>query len=297
MNIPVQNKKIRKDVLRENITGFLFITPAVLFFTIFTLFPIIMALVFSFMRYNGISVCEWYGFKNFINVFKDKEYWQTFANIAVFVILYVPLSLFFPLLLAVLLDKNVVCNKLFRALYYIPCLTSAIAAGLVFRYLFNPSYGLINNILGVIHITGPAWLEAPPTAMICVVIMSVWMVAGSNMIIYFSAMRGLPLELFESAKIDGASDIRIFWEIKFPLLRPTTFFVLTMSLIGAFQLYDQVLILTNGNHNTMTPVFMIYNTAFKSGRQFGKASAQAVVLFAVIMIVTQITQRFVKETY
>jgi len=292
--------KMTKTV-RDNIMGYTFIAPALIFFVVFMVAPIVMATVFSFMNYNGLSVRVFNNFGNYKSIFSvggQPEYWASLWNVSVYVLMFVPFSLFISLGLAVLLDKGLKGTKIFRAFYYIPGLTSAIAAALVFRYLFNPAYGLFNSILGAFGLGGLKWLEDPKTAMISVVIMSIWMTSGASMIIYFSALKGLPPELNEAARIDGASKFRIFWRIKFPLLRATTFFIMTMAIIGAFQLYDQILILTNGNHRTSTPVFQIYNMAFGAGgRRMGMASAMAVVLFGVIMAVTFIMQRFVKETY
>ena len=294
--IAIEKKPKFTKAARDNILGYSFIAPALVFFILFTVVPIVLAIQYSFMEYNGMSIRYFNDFANYKSLFKNTEFWESMRNVFNYVVMYVPASIFLSLGLAVLIDKKLKGTKIFRAIYYIPGLTSAIAAALVFKYLFNPAFGLFNTLFNAVGLPPLKWLEDPSTAMLCVVIMSLWMGSGGNMIIFFSALKGLSPELTEAARIDGASNMRIFWSIKFPLLRATTFFVLTMSLIGAFQLYDQILILTNGNHRTSTPVFQIYNMAF-GGRRMGFASAQAVALFVVIMTITFVTQRFVKETY
>ncbi len=285
---------------KKNLLGYAFIAPALVFFAGFSLLPVLLAFGWSFTNFDGMDQMDFVGLKAFGFAFKDKYFIETFLNISKYVIIAVPLSIIVPLCLAVLLNKEIKGSKVFRAIYYLPGLVSAVAASAIFTSLLDPSFGAVNKILsslGIIKDTPIKWLQDNRLAMPMIALLNIWMGAGGNMIIYLSALKGLPKETLEAARIDGASPAQSFFRVVFPLLRPTTFFILTMSIIGSFQLYDQVLMLTNGNHGTATPVFYIYNMAFGPDGFVGVASAMAVVLFAVIMVVTLVTQRFTKETY
>ena len=260
--------------------GFFFVLPALLFFVVFVLVPILMAMVLAFTSYDGIGEITFVGVKNFINIFTlDSIFGKSFLNVAWYALFAIPLSVILPLLYALLINTKVKGNKVFRAIYYLPGLTSAVAVATVFG------------------IEGPQWLESSKTAMLTIVILAMWQGIGGNMIIYAAALNGISPELYEAATIDGASKVRMFFRITLPLLLPTTFFIVTMSIIGAFQLYDQVLMMTDGGpaNSTVTPVFVIYNRAFGTNSNMGYASAQAVLLFLVIAAITVLTQRFVKD--
>ncbi len=294
----IAEKKKRSLQSRLAWKGFFFVLPACVFFTLFTLVPIIMAIVLAFAKYDGIGEINWVGFQNFANIFKfDDVYKKSFVNVAWYALFAIPLSVLLPLFYAMLINADVQGGKVFRAIYYIPGLTSTVAAATVFRLVFNPDIGVVNSFLGLLGIRGPQWLESSNTAMITIVFLTMWQGIGGNMIIYAAALTGISPELYEAARIDGASRPRMFFKITLPLLAPTTFFIITMSIIGAFQLYDQVLVMTDGGpaNSTVTPVYVIYNRAFGTNSNMGYASAQAVLLFIVIAFVSTITQKFVKD--
>jgi multiple sugar transport system permease protein len=291
-------KKKRTLQSRLEVKGFLFVLPSLLFFLLFVLVPIIMAVTLAFTRYDGLGEMEFVGFDNFVNIFTlDTVYLKSFANVAWYALFAIPLSVVLPLVYALLINSKVAGGKVFRAIYYLPGLTSAVAAATVFRLVFNPDIGIVNSFLRIFAIEGPQWLESSSTAMITIVILAMWQGIGGNMIIYAAAMKGISPELYEAGKIDGATKPYMFFKITLPLLLPTTFFIITMSIIGAFQLYDQVLTMTDGGpaNSTVTPVFVIYNRAFGTNTSMGYASAQAVILFALIAIISTVTQRFVKD--
>lgn len=279
--------------------GYLFILPATLFFTFFTLIPMLSAIYLSFTDYDGISRLNFVGFNNYKLLFeKDSLFFpKSFLNVVQYSLMAVPLSIVIPLIYALLINQEKKGMKFFRAIYYIPGLTSAIAAATVFRLVFNPSIGIVNTFLALLRIKGPLWLESPDTSMLSIVILVMWMGVGGNMIIFSAALKGLPLELYEAAEIDGAKPVQAFFRITIPLISPTIYFITTMAIIGAFQLYDQVLMLTNGGpaNSTVTPVFVIYNRAFGLNSNMGYASAQAVVLFVFIATITLLMQRFMRD--
>jgi multiple sugar transport system permease protein len=279
--------------------GYLFILPATLFFTFFTLIPMLSAIYLSFTDYDGISRLNFVGFNNYKLLFeKDSLFFpKSFLNVVQYSLMAVPLSIVIPLIYALLINQEKKGMKFFRAIYYIPGLTSAIAAATVFRLVFNPSIGIVNTFLALLRIKGPLWLESPDTSMLSIVILVMWRGVGGNMIIFSAALKGLPLELYEAAEIDGAKPVQAFFRITIPLISPTIYFITTMAIIGAFQLYDQVLMLTNGGpaNSTVTPVFVIYNRAFGLNSNMGYASAQAVVLFVFIATITLLMQRFMRD--
>jgi multiple sugar transport system permease protein len=279
--------------------GYLFILPATVFFTFFTLIPMLSAIFLGFTDYDGISRLNFVGFFNYRLIFEnDKVFFpKSFLNVAQYSLMAVPLSIVVPMIYALLINQEKKGMKFFRAVYYIPGLTSAIAAAAVFRLVFNPSVGIVNSFLALFGIQGPMWLESPNTSMLSIVILVIWMGTGGNMIIFSAALKALPLELYEAAKIDGARPQQAFFKITIPLLSPTLYFITTMAIIGAFQLYDQVLMLTNGGpaNSTVTPVFVIYNRAFGLNTNMGYASAQAVVLFILIASITLLMQRLMRD--
>ena len=295
------NASVRRKMTMQGkleIKGFLFVLPAMLFFLVFVLIPVVMAIVLAFTNYNGIGDVHFNGLTNFKNIFTlDDVFWISFRNVAWYALFAVPLSVILPLLYALLINSKTPGKKVFRAIYYIPGLTSAVAAATVFRLVFNPDIGVVNSFLAVFGISGPQWLESSDTAMLTIVILAMWQGIGGNMIIYSAALTGISPELYEAAELDGASKVRMFFSITLPLLMPTTFFIITMSIIGAFQLYDQVLMMATGGpaNSTVTPVFVIYNRAFGTNTNMGYASAQAVILFIVIGAISFVTQKLVKD--
>lgn len=288
----------RKRSLRtKNLIGWLFILPALVCFLFFLLIPAVMAMGMSFTSYNVFQPARFVGLKNYIRAFQDTYFLISLQNICFYVVLYVPAVVILSFLLASLLNQKVPGIKLFRILYYLPCLTSTVASAIVWKWLMNPSSGLLNTLLSSVGLPTSAWLSESKTAMLSIVIICVWSTLASNMMIYLSALNNVPASVYESAKLDGAGPFRQMFQITLPLVAPTTFFVLTMSLIGSFQVFDQIYVLTSGGpaHATTVPMYMIYSNAFKES-QMGYACAQAMVLFGMIMAVTFIQQKLNPES-
>lgn len=273
--------------------GYIFILPAVLFFCVFTLLPVLMALYFSFCEYSqkNLTKIEWVGFDNYIEIFTSEglsTFRESFGNILYYVAMYVPLVVALSLLFAVLVNQKLKGAKAFRILYYLPSVTSGVAAAFVFQFIFNAAdYGLMNQVITWFGNEPLDWLGTEGVAMACIAIVNVWGAIGGNMIIYLAALQGVPPDIVEAAKVDGANKWRLFYHITLPQIAQATFFVVMMSMIGAFQLYDQVKIMTGGGSGTATPVFQIYFMSFDSSRS-GLANAMAIILFLVILVVTSI---------
>ncbi|WP_336773916.1 carbohydrate ABC transporter permease [Paenibacillus sp. MMO-58] len=276
--------------------AYLFITPTMLLFFAFTIIPVVMALYLSFTNYDVVSRMEFVKLDNYKKLLEDDLFWTTFKNVFFYSVIFVPLNIIISLLLAMLLNFKRFGVKLFRTLNYLPTLTSAVAASTVWIWLLHPEFGLVNNLLSYVGITGPAWLAQTETAMFSIIMVTLWQSVGSNMIIYIAGLQGVPDYLYESAKLDGATAFARFRYITWPQLRPTTFLVSTMAIIGALQLFDQAFVLTQGGPGnvTKTPVYLIYNQGFNQ-LKMGYASAQAFVLAVAILIFSFINMRINKS--
>lgn len=287
------SKKVSQIQRQQERVGYLFILPAVLFFCVFTLLPVLMAFYFSFCDYSqrNLTKISWVGLANYIEIFTEEglsTFRESFGNILYYVAMYVPLVVAISLLFAVLVNQKMKGAKAFRILYYLPSVTSGVAAAFVFQFIFNAAdYGLMNQVISWFGGKPLDWLGTEGVAMACIAIVNVWGAIGGNMIIYLAALQGVPPDILEAAKVDGANKWQLFLHITLPQIAQATFFVVMMSMIGAFQLYDQVKIMTGGGSGTATPVFQIYFMSFDSNRS-GLANAMAIVLFIVILVVTSI---------
>ncbi len=289
-----KGKKISAMQRSQERTAYAFILPALIFFCLFTLLPVLMALFFSFCDYSqkNLSKITWTGFSNYIEIFTAEglaPFRESFLNVLYYVAMYVPLVVIISLLFAVLVNQKIRGAKAFRIMYYLPSVTSGVAAAFVFQFIFNAAdYGLMNQII----FGGKEfdWLGTGGVAMAVIALVNVWGAIGGNMIIYLAALQGVPPDIVEAAQVDGANKWQVFKHITLPQIAQATFFVVMMSLIGAFQLYDQVKIMTGGGSGTATPVFQIYFMSYDSNRS-GMANAMAVVLFVVILIITTINNK------
>lgn len=271
--------------LGEQKIAYLFILPPLILFLIFMVIPTVMALYLSLTNYDVIQAPKFVGVRNFVNIVHDPYFFVALRNTFYYVLVYVPLGLLTALGAALLLNKRKFGTKLFRTCFYLPVLSSSIATATIWLWLLNPQYGLINTMLSWFGINGPAWLASSDWAMIAIIIMSVWAGFGGNMMIYLAGLQGVPDYLYEAAKLDGANTFQMFWYVTMPALGSTTFLVSTMLCIGAFQMFDQAYLLTQGGpgNATVTLVYYIYNTGFGS-LNMGYASALSVVLFVLIFI-------------
>jgi len=265
----------------------LFLGPSVIGLTAFTLLPILSSLGLSFTDWDLLRPPAFVGVSNYRHLLGDPEFWRTLRNTVTFLVGYVPLVLTTGLLVAVLLNASIPFRQVFRAMYFVPVVTSWVAVALVWKWLFNPVYGLINSAIGTLGITGPAWLFDPNWAMVAVILTSVWKDTGFVMVIMLAGLQGIPREYYEAASIDGASRPQGLFHITIPLLAPTLIFCLSISLIGAFQVFDQVYVMTEGGPAgaTMVLVERVVANAFSYSRM-GYASAVSWVLFLLIFVVT-----------
>ncbi|MBB6673511.1 sugar ABC transporter permease [Cohnella nanjingensis] len=272
-----------------------FLLPAVLGLLAFQLVPMISSVVISFTDWDLLSSwtkLHFIGWDNYVNVFKDEKSYTSIRNVFVFLIGYMPLVAILGTLLAVLLNRNMRGVKAYRAAVFVPVITSWVAVSIVWRWILNGQSGLVNYLLSLVGIQGPVWLQDPTWAMVSVIAVTIWKDIGFVSIILLAGLQDISEDYYEAASLDGASAWRRLWNITIPLLSPSLFFVVTISLINSFQLFDQVLIMTNGGPAgaTSTVVEQVYKNAFQYNKM-GFAAAQSWVLFVIILAVTTVLQR------
>ena len=273
--VQAKPKRGMSKSLRDSLVAYSFIAPNFIGFCIFTLVPMIFAI--------GLSFC------NFVALLSDKTFKAAFVNTLVYAIGTVPLTLVCSLGLAMLLNQKVRFRNFFRTVSFFPYVASLVAVAAVWNMIFSPSLGPVNQILASLGVENlPKWAAGKDTAMLTVILFSVWKNMGYYMVIYLAGLQGTNPELEEAAELDGASKWQIFWNVTLPQLKPTTFFVIIMLTIASFKVYDQMYMITPGGpgNATMTLVYYIYNVAFVNTPKYGYASAVSMVLFVLVLFVT-----------
>lgn len=281
----------RKKEIRSNLIGYSFILPNLIGYAVFVFAPVIFSFVLSFMKWDGSQApMEFVGLKNFTQIFSDEIFVKSFIHTVEYALLTVIPTLALSLLLAVLLNHKLKGIAVFRTALYFPYIASIVAVGAVWNMLFQPDFGPINEFLKFIGMSKPPrWVVDVKWAMVAISIVSVWKYMGYYMIVYLAALQGISGSLYEAAGMDGANGFQKFRYITVPMLTPTTFFVLIMLTIQCFKVFDLVYVMTGGGpgNSTKTLVNYIYEKAFTSW-QFGPASAGAIVLFLVVLVITLI---------
>jgi len=289
---------VRRRKLRwRDFEGYVFIAPLFTGIICFILIPIVASLYMSFNRWDMVSPPRWAGIHNYVRLLtRDKLFWKVLGNTFKYAGLSIPPSVVFPLLLAVLLNRQMIGRALYRVAFFLPLVTSVVAVGLMWRWLYDGEFGFINYVLSWVGIDGPNWLVDPDWAMLAVALVTVWQGMGFNMVIYLSGLQGIPEHLYEAATIDGASPLGRFFRITVPLLTPQVFFILVMGVIGSFQSFGLIYVMTQGGPINSTNVYIYYlwQTAFGSSKM-GYASAMGWILALIIFTITMIQLRMGKE--
>lgn len=295
---------ITKPKLRKKGSGLLvaspFLLPSLIGLIIFSLMPLIISGLISLTDWNGLDQLmkpgffteHFIGLQNFKTILTTPEFWKTLGNTAEYIVLYIPFMLAASLLVAYLLSRPHRAIGVFRVVYYIPVLTSWVAASLIWKSVLSPQYGALNGILSIFGIEGPGWLTDEKWAMPAIVLVSVWKDMGFFGLILLSGVVGINKTYYEAASLDGANGWTKFFRITLPLLTPSIFYVLIVGMINAFQLFPQIMIMTGGGPNGATQVMVerIYNYGFRYYRM-GYAAAFSWILFAIIMVFTAIQMK------
>jgi multiple sugar transport system permease protein len=277
----------RKKSIRQALEGWGFVAPAMVIVLGLTVFPAVWAFILSFQKWDGFSDAESVGGANYQAMFSDPELQSAVVHTLVYTVLFVPASVLLGLFLAVALNRRIRFVGLYRTAIFVPFVASAAATGILTTYLFSPQFGLINNVLRVLHLPQQGWLEDRHEAMIVITIMSLWGQAAFTTVIYLAALQDVPGDVVEAARIDGANSWQIFWRVVWPQLAPVTVFVTIWQALQAIQLFDLVYTTTRGGplEATETIVYYLWKVAFQN-LQFGYGSAVAYGLFFVTLLVT-----------
>ena len=281
----MKKSKLEKS---RNRWGIVFILPQLISLVCLGIIPIVIAFVLSFFDWNGFSSPVFTGFQNFKAVFTDPDTAIAIKNTLIYSVIYVPCSIALSLGLAMLLNKA--WGKMFyRAVFFLPQIVTSVGIAVVWSWIYQPQFGILNMILRFLGIEGKEWLRDPSTAMGAVIVMSIWWGLGYNIVLFLAGLQNVPKTYVDAAKIDGANERQVFFNITIPLISPTTLLVTITTMINAFQVFDQMFLLTSGGpaKKTYTMAIHIYQTAFTS-YELGKASTAALILFFVVVAVSVI---------
>lgn len=317
IRLPLEMKT--KKYWKETAEAYLYLLPAFVILGMFSFYPVVKSIYMSFFDWSLLREAQYFiGLENYERILNDSVFRTAITNTLRYVIGYVPISIGLGLIVAVLLNSKIRFRGPLRVAYFLPWVTSSVAISMVWRWIYNQHYGLLNMMLSglanvvntivefvtfghfaeVWQFANPNWLMEPKWTIINIVIISVWQSMGYNMIIFLAGLQNIPHELYEAAQVDGASPWQSFWKITLPLISPTTFFISIISIIGAFKLFTEIYVLYTGRpgpvNSGMTIVYYVYRNAFERYRM-GYASAAAYILFAIIFIFTLIQMRASKS--
>lgn len=285
----------------EQYSAWLLAAPAVLLLATFIIAPFVMSIGFSFTNQRLISPLptRFTGLQNFQRLLADPIFWRSLGNNFYFTVVVVPVQTSLALLLAILVDRAGKSSNFFRMLYFMPVVVPMVVVSVIWYFMYNPSIGLINRFLETVSfgvISDVRWLESRILALPAIMILSIWQGVGFQMVIYLAGLQGIPHELYEAARVDGASPLRQFWSVTVPQLRNTTIFIVVSTTILAFQLFVQIDIMTKGgpNNATITTVYYMYREGFRNLR-IGYASATSVVFVLIVVSITILQRRYLQS--
>lgn len=290
MNKAVVKKKTMSKRKREDwIAGYVFIAPLVIGLSVFYIWPFLQNFWFSFNEVNKFNVATFIGLENYKKLFTDKNLWNATWNTFQYVIITTPITIAISLFIATLLNSDIKGKSIYRTIYFLPSVTMPVAISLVWKFIFNGDYGILNSFLSVFGIEGRSWLSDANTALYMVMIVAIWSGVGYNVIILLAGMQGISKSYYEAAALDGAGAITQFFKVTLPMLSPTIFFVLITGLIGGFQVFDSIYMLVGIDNPIFEQVqtlnVMFYRNGFMYGYK-GYASAISVFMFLIIMFIT-----------
>lgn len=279
---------------RENqdaVAFFAFASPWIIGFLFLTVLPMVVSLVISFTKWDILTPPIWAGLANYSELFSDPLFYKSLQVTFTYTIFAVPVFVILSIFVALLLNNKIRMMNFFRTVFYMPAVVSGVVVALVWLWMFNPEFGILNNLLGMVGIQGPKWVYEEAWALPSLVIMSLWNIGGS-VIIYLAALQNVPTELYEAASIDGAGWWSRFFHITIPGISPVLLFTTMTGIVGALQTFTPAFIMTNGgpNNATMFYAFYIYKNAF-IWHKMGSASAQAWILFILIFLISLMTIR------
>ena len=281
--LQVAKRLLEKISNNQRLGGLVFIAPALIGTFVFIIIPVICSFGLSFTKWDLLNPIEFVGLDNYAGIFTEPLFYKILLNTIVFAISTSIFGVIIPLILAAILNTKIRGSEFYKTAYFLPFITHMIVIGVIWEWIFDPNIGLLNKFLHL-HIN---WLYDPHFAMPALILVSVWKLIGYNMVIFLSALSGISQSMFEAAKIDGANEFQTFKNVTIPLLSPTIFFVVIITAISSFQIFDLIYLMTEGGplDSTNVLVYAIYKNAFEYFN-IGKASAIAYVLFVIILVLT-----------
>jgi multiple sugar transport system permease protein len=292
-------RRRRSGLFSDPLMGYLFTLPVIVSLSVFLIGPIIYAFFLSFQSFTFLDPegAQFVGLDNYLKLFEDERFHRALFNTSIYSLGVIPVQVSIALVLALIVNSKIKGKTFFRVAYFLPTVTSTVAVSVMFLFLFKKD-GLLNHFLGWFGISARSWFDDVAFALPSIMVMAVWSTVGQFMVIYLAGLQDIPDDLYEAAQIDGANRWQQFWYITLPMLKPTTFFIVVMSIIGTFQVFDQMYVISGGDGGpldaTLTVVLYLYNKAFKDF-EMGYASAIAFFLFCVILILTLIQRKFFGE--
>ncbi len=274
---------------RRRVWGWIFVAPQLIGLIIFAAIPLCMSFGISFNEWDGIAPSmKFVGLENYINQFTDPDFRKALMNTLLYSLIFIPIDMILALALALAVQK-IKGKTFYRLFYFMPVVTGSVSVGVIWTWLLNGDFGLVNNILGVFGVKGPQWLTDPKVVLFSIAIVSVWWNVGYNMVLLLAGLQNIPEVYFEAAQIDGANKWQAFKNITIPMLSPTLFFVLIMTIINSFQVFDQAFVMTKGGpmKASYTLVYHVYQNAFVDFKM-GRACAASMILFIIILLITLI---------
>ena len=288
---PRRRFKMSRMEWNETLWFYLLASPWIIGFLVFSFGPILASLYLSFTRYDMANPPLWAGIANYEQLLQDPLIAQSLKVTMIWVFGGLPLRMTVAFFFALLLNQQLPGSGIFRTIFYLPSVVSGVAVALVWMWLLQPQFGILNYFLELVGVPGPRWLSSPNWALPGFIIMSLWS-TGATMVIFLAGLQGIPVELYEAAEIDGANLWRQFWSVTIPLMTPVILFNLVMGIISSFQVFTQAFVMTNGGPANATLFYMLYlyRVAFQYS-QMGYASAMAWLLFLMILVLTLVVFR------
>lgn len=283
------NKKYYSKKKKDAIAGYLFLLPALLAFLVFIGVPMIITIVLSFLDYNMLKGSSWIGFDNYIKFFQNPASWQIIWNTCKLTLILVTLHIIIALLLAFAIykEKRGPIKYFYRTAVYLPSILTTASVAIAWYYMFNYDFGVFNWLLSQLGLSGVKWLTSSSGVIVAICLFSLWKFVGTPFLYYLIGLQGIPDGYYEAAQIDGANKFQVFFRITLPMLTPTLFFVITITTINTFQIFDEPYIITNGGpgNASRTLALHVYEKAFKA-YEMGYASSTAVILFIIVLAIT-----------
>ncbi|KKK40085.1 ABC transporter permease [Mesobacillus campisalis] len=283
-----------KSEWKKNSLVYIILVPVLIHFTIFQIIPFVYSFILTFLNYRIIGTSEFVGLRNWSQLFQDKIAIKSIWNTVLFSIYYIVPTMALGLILALIIKSGIAMTKFFKGVFFLPVVTSFVVVAGIWEWLFSGTQsGFINYLLSFFGVEPQLFLSDSSQALLVLAGLSIFKVSGSTMIYYFAGLQSIPKDMYEAAKIDGASTFKSFWMITFPLLKPIHFYVLIITTIGSFQIFDSAFLLTGGgpNFSTSTIVYYLYTIGF-TNLNFSYAAVLSYVLFAIILVISLIQRKY-----